>query len=131
MFFFWSSRSLKEAFLRSFEYSDRQVTNVLLMIITVIAETLTSLLIVSTIVYLSQNLGLYFGFLSLDFVVLNFFLLNNCFPNFQESLFAKHLVVLATFPECEAIISFQILDALIYKSAVGFMRTKLLSFIPQ
>uniref|UniRef100_H3CJK6 Cilia- and flagella-associated protein 69 ARM repeats domain-containing protein n=1 Tax=Tetraodon nigroviridis TaxID=99883 RepID=H3CJK6_TETNG len=38
--------SLKEAFLRSFEYSDRQVTNVLLMIITVIAETLTSLLIV-------------------------------------------------------------------------------------
>uniref|UniRef100_A0A674N5H2 Cilia- and flagella-associated protein 69 ARM repeats domain-containing protein n=1 Tax=Takifugu rubripes TaxID=31033 RepID=A0A674N5H2_TAKRU len=53
--------SLKEAFLHSFGYSDRQVTNVLLMIITAIAETLSSLLI--------------------------------------ESLFAKQLVVLATFPE--------------------------------
>lgn len=60
-FFVWSPRSLKEAFTRSVEYSDRQVTNVLLMIITVIAETLTSLLIVSTMVYLSQNLLLYFG----------------------------------------------------------------------
>lgn len=52
------------------------------------------------------------------------FLLKNCISNLQESLFAKHLVVLATFPEREAVISFQILDALIYESAVGFMKTK-------
>lgn len=84
------------------------------MIITVIAETLTSLLIVSTMVYLSQNSVLNFRFCNCLFV----FLLKICICYFQESLFAKHLVVLATFPEREAVISFQILDVLIYESAV-------------
>lgn len=82
------------------------------MIITVIAEPLSSLLVVSTMVY--SAFGLIFRILEL----LNFFFyLKNCISNFQESLFAKQLVVLATFPECEAIISFQILDALIYDFA--------------
>lgn len=80
--FVWSPRSLKEAFIRSVEYSDRQVTNVLLMIITVIAETLTSLLTVSTMVYLSQNLLLYFGFCNC--LIIFFFDSTNAFLFFRR-----------------------------------------------
>lgn len=78
-------------------------------------------------VYLSQNSVLNFGFCNCLFV----FLLKICISNFQESLFAKHLVVLATFPEREAVISFQICEVLIYESAVGFIKTKFFSFMPQ
>lgn len=67
------------------------------MIITVIAETLSSLLVVS-MVYLPQHLGYFFRILLLLHI-----LYKNCVSNFQETLFAKQLVVLGTFPECEAI----------------------------
>lgn len=100
-------RSLKEAFLNSFGYGDLYLTNDLLVITTLIAEHLNSLIIVSTesICDYGKAFQLVHLVKSMPSLLKRRKICRHVWYDvslFQESLFAKQLILLATFPESEA-----------------------------